>query len=96
MRQNPRSIYEAVPALCPQNSAIYQQFEKIEPQALPVSGFSSNSWGDSLGRLLLASPIMQPLFKLVAELEEQELEGHFLNAASHMALNKDGNMVTGV
>ncbi|KAI6411188.1 hypothetical protein MCOR07_006872 [Pyricularia oryzae] len=37
---------------------------------------------------------MQPLFKLVAELEEQELEGHFLNAASHMALNKDGNMVT--
>lgn len=85
-----------MPALCPQNSAIYQQFEKIEPQALPVSGLSSNSWDDSLGRLLLASPIMQPLFKLVAELEEQELEGHFLNAASHMALNKDGNMVTGV
>ncbi|KAI6307133.1 hypothetical protein MCOR29_009804 [Pyricularia oryzae] len=39
---------------------------------------------------------LRPLFKLVAELEEQELEGHFLNAASHMALNKDGNMVTGV
>lgn len=39
---------------------------------------------------------MQPLFKLVAELEEQELEAHFLNAASHMALNKDGTMVTGV
>ncbi|KAI7921550.1 hypothetical protein M0657_004344 [Pyricularia oryzae] len=37
---------------------------------------------------------LRPLFKLVAELEEQELEGHFLNAASHMALNKDGNMVT--
>ncbi|KAI1762699.1 hypothetical protein GGR53DRAFT_402681 [Hypoxylon sp. FL1150] len=34
-----------------------------------------------------------PPWQHVAELEEPELEGHFLNAASHMALNKDGTLV---
>ncbi|TLD06594.1 uncharacterized protein PgNI_08371 [Pyricularia grisea] len=206
LRRSPQSIYKAVPALCPHNSAIYQQFGKVEPRVLTVSGFSSNNWDDSLGRLSFgfrnyaafiqvagahvfilissgtvliynsttldhhsASPIkhgerlyrmqtnsrgntlvtygyrttkvwqvssgvctvtvpnveiglrplvmllkdntlfvgtddrcvrtlalsqQSPTWKLVAELEEQELEGHFLNAASHMALNKDGTMVT--
>ncbi|TLD28422.1 hypothetical protein PspLS_03370 [Pyricularia sp. CBS 133598] len=206
LRRSPQSVYKAVPALCPHNSAIYQQFGKTEPRALTVSGFSSNNWDDSLGRLSFgfrnyaafiqvagayvfilissgtvliynsmtldhhsASPIkhgerlyrmqtnsrgttlvtygyrttkvwqissgvctatipnveiglrplvmlldgntlfvgtddrcvrtldlsqQSPAWKLIAELEEQELEGHFLNAASHMALNKDGSMVT--
>lgn len=34
-----------------------------------------------------------PTWQLVAELEEPELEGHFLNASSYMALNKDGSLI---
>lgn len=34
-----------------------------------------------------------PSWQLIAELEEQELEGHFLNAANHMTLNKDRTLV---
>lgn len=34
-----------------------------------------------------------PTWQVVAELEEPELEGHYLNAASYMALNKDGSLV---
>ena len=34
-----------------------------------------------------------PTWQLVAELEEPELEGHFLNSASCMALNRDGGLV---
>lgn len=34
-----------------------------------------------------------PTWQLVAELEEPELEGHFLNSSSYMALNKDGSLV---
>ncbi|KAI5918945.1 NACHT and WD domain protein [Camillea tinctor] len=32
-------------------------------------------------------------WELVADLEELELEGHFLNSASYMAFNKDGSLV---
>ena len=34
-----------------------------------------------------------PTWQLVAELEEPELEGHFLNSSNHMALNKDGRLI---
>ena len=34
-----------------------------------------------------------PNWELVAYLDEEELEGHFLNAASRMALNSDGSLV---
>ncbi|KAK3941809.1 NACHT and WD domain protein [Diplogelasinospora grovesii] len=34
-----------------------------------------------------------PEWETVAELDEQELDGHFLNAASHMALSRDGSLV---
>lgn len=36
-----------------------------------------------------------PAWEVVVELDEQELEGHFMlmNSASHMALSKDGSMV---
>ena len=34
-----------------------------------------------------------PTWQLVAELEEPELEGHFLNSANYMALNKDGSLI---
>ncbi|KAI9687673.1 MAG: hypothetical protein M1820_010404 [Bogoriella megaspora] len=33
-----------------------------------------------------------PTWQLVAELEEPELEGHFLNSSSYMALNNDGSL----
>ena len=34
-----------------------------------------------------------PTWQLVAELEEPELEGHFLNSSSYMALSKDGRLI---
>lgn len=34
-----------------------------------------------------------PNWQLVAELDEPELEGHYLNSASYMALNGDGSLV---
>lgn len=34
-----------------------------------------------------------PTWQLVAELEEPELEGHFLNSSNYMALNKDGSLI---
>ena len=34
-----------------------------------------------------------PTWQLMAELEEPELEGHFLNSSSRMALNKDGRLI---
>ena len=34
-----------------------------------------------------------PTWQLVAELEEPELEGHFLNSSSYMALNEDGRLI---
>lgn len=36
---------------------------------------------------------MSPTWQLVAELEEPELEGHFLNSSNHMALNEDGRLI---
>ncbi|KAH6680769.1 NACHT and WD domain protein [Halenospora varia] len=35
----------------------------------------------------------EPVWQLMAELEEPELEGHFLNASSYMALNNEGTLV---
>lgn len=35
-----------------------------------------------------------PSWQLVAELEEPELEGHFLNSSSHIALNSNGSLIT--
>ena len=34
-----------------------------------------------------------PTWKIVAELEEPELEGHFLNASNYMAISKDGRLI---
>ncbi|KAL6716669.1 hypothetical protein ACLMJK_006237 [Lecanora helva] len=34
-----------------------------------------------------------PSWQLVAELEEPELEGHFLNSSNHMALSKDSKLI---
>ena len=207
LRRNPESIYKLIPPFCPQNSAIYQQFGKMQEKSLLVSGLSSENWDDSLARISFgfgnyassisaagaqiailvssgsvvlydssifeeatASPIkhgervyrmelnstgtllatygylttkiwevstgnckisvenlesrprplamlltnnstmllvgtddrrirsldlnqMSPTWQLVAELEEPELEGHFLNSSSHMALNKDGRLI---
>jgi hypothetical protein len=35
----------------------------------------------------------QPVWQVVAELEQAELERQFMNSASHMALSKDSSMV---
>ncbi|KAL9025009.1 MAG: hypothetical protein Q9196_006087, partial [Gyalolechia fulgens] len=51
LRQNPGSIHKLIPPFCPPNSAIYQQFGKLKDRSLVVSGFSSESWDDSLARL---------------------------------------------
>lgn len=34
-----------------------------------------------------------PQWQMVAELEEAELDGHFLNSSSYMALSKDGSLI---
>ena len=34
-----------------------------------------------------------PTWQLAGELEEPELEGHFLNSSNYMALNKDGSLI---
>ncbi|KAI8630209.1 NACHT and WD domain protein [Xylariaceae sp. FL1651] len=34
-----------------------------------------------------------PVWEIVADLEEPELEGHFLNASNHMTLSKDGSLI---
>lgn len=36
---------------------------------------------------------ISPTWQLMAELEEPELEGHFLNSSNYMALNKDGRLI---
>ncbi|CAD6578587.1 MAG: hypothetical protein ASARMPRED_008773 [Alectoria sarmentosa] len=207
LRRNPESIYKLIPPFCPHNSAIYQQFGKMQHKSLLVSGLSTENWDDSLARMSFGfgtyassisaagaqiavlvssgsvvlydssifeeatfSPIKHgervyrmelnstgsllatygylttklweistgkckwsveniesrprplamlwtnnstmllvgtddrrirslnlnqtsPTWQLVAELEEPELEGHFLNSSSHMALNKDGRLI---
>ncbi|KAI1362810.1 hypothetical protein F5Y08DRAFT_329875 [Xylaria arbuscula] len=35
----------------------------------------------------------QPIWRILAELDEQEIEGRFANSASHMAISRDGSMV---
>ncbi|KAL8808980.1 MAG: hypothetical protein Q9200_003840 [Gallowayella weberi] len=35
-----------------------------------------------------------PKWQLTAELEEPEIEGHFLNSSNHMAINGDGRLIT--
>ncbi|KAI0478376.1 NACHT and WD domain protein [Xylariaceae sp. FL0804] len=45
-------------------------------------------------RSLSISEAPGPAWTAVAELEEPELEGHFLNSASHMALNRDSSLVS--
>ena len=51
LQQHPESIYKLIPAFCPENSSIYQQFGKTEAQSLMVSGLSNKDWDDSLARL---------------------------------------------
>ena len=207
LRRNPESIYKLIPPFCPRNSAIYQQFGKMQDKSLLVSGLSNENWDDSLARISFGfgtyassisaagaqiailissgsvvlydslvfeeattSPIKHgervyrmelnstgtllatygylttkiweistgkckisvdniesrprplamlltnnstmllvgtddrrirslnldqtsPTWQLVAELEEPEIEGHFLNSSNHMALNNDGRLI---
>lgn len=50
---DPTSIYKLVPPLCPQSSAVYQQFAKSGPSTLSVRGISNTTWNDCLARVSL-------------------------------------------
>jgi WD40 repeat protein len=50
LTQYPESIYKLIPPFCPENSMVYQQFGRKETRTLHVSGFTSNTWDDSLAR----------------------------------------------
>ena len=51
LRRNPEAIYKLIPPFCPQNSAIYQQFGKMQDKSLLVTGLSNKNWDDSLARM---------------------------------------------
>ena len=53
LRRSPDSIYKLIPPFCPRNTAIYQQFGKMEARNLKVSGQSTEDWDDLLARLSL-------------------------------------------
>ena len=49
--QNPASIHNLIPPLCPRSSITYLQFGNTETQSLQVSGDTSDTWDDCVGRL---------------------------------------------
>lgn len=51
LRQDSEAIYKMVPPFCPRNSAIYQQFGKVESKVLLVSGQSTDTWDDLTARI---------------------------------------------
>ncbi|ATY61672.1 NACHT and WD domain [Cordyceps militaris] len=51
LHHSPESIYHMIPPMCPQTSAIYQQFGKTNHGSLSVFGLSSKSWDDSLAKI---------------------------------------------
>ncbi len=53
--QDPSAIYNIVPQLCPQNSALYQQFAKSTLSHVSVSGLSILEWDDLSSRLMIDS-----------------------------------------
>ncbi|KXG51211.1 uncharacterized protein PGRI_067830 [Penicillium griseofulvum] len=51
LRGHPDAIYKSIPPFCPRNSAIYQQYGKVEAKTLAVSGISIPDWDDYIARL---------------------------------------------
>lgn len=49
--QDPAAVYKVMPQLCPQNSALYQQFGKSSSAQISVSGLSIADWDDLSSRL---------------------------------------------
>ena len=50
---DPSSIYNIIPPLCPQNSAIFRQFAQSESSVLCVHGITNTTWNDCLARVSL-------------------------------------------
>ncbi len=73
--------------------------ETIRSRPKPLTMlFVKNSTGLLIGfedRRIRSLDLTQPspTWQLVAELEEEELEGHFMNSSSYMALNRDGSLI---
>ena len=68
------------------------------PRPLAMLFTKSNSdflvgFEDRKVRSVSLKNLPSPTWQLVAELEEDELEGYILNSASYMALNRDGSLV---
>ena len=72
--------------------------ENIESRPRPLAMLLANSTMLLVGtddRRIRSLDLNQtsPTWQLVGELEEPELEGHFLNSSNYMALNKDGSLI---
>lgn len=70
-----------------------------KPRPLAMLFTKSNSdflvgFEDRKVRSVSLKNLPSPTWQLVAELEEDELEGYILNSASYMALNRDGSLIT--
>ncbi|OHE99782.1 NACHT and WD domain-containing protein [Colletotrichum orchidophilum] len=79
--------------------AILSSLDNIESQPTPLTMLFRNNntsliVGSDDGRIRsLDLTLPSPTWQLVAELEETELDGHFLNASNYMALNRDGTLI---
>ena len=54
---DPSAIYTTIPALCPQNSAIHQQFHRAHDAPFIVTGLSDQNWNDCLATISVRSDI---------------------------------------
>lgn len=53
LRKSPDAIYKLIPPFCPENTSIWQCFGKAEAKQISISGFSDQTWDDSLARISL-------------------------------------------
>lgn len=49
----PGTMYEIIPALCPVNSAMHQQFHYPNARKMKILGSNQSTWSERLARLLL-------------------------------------------
>ncbi|KAI4948558.1 hypothetical protein J4E91_005983 [Alternaria rosae] len=68
---------------------------RTRPLVIAFVNNNSTLWVGSDDKQLRSLEIdeLSPTWNLVAKFEEEELEGHFLNAASYMALSGDGSLM---
>ncbi|KAK5682670.1 hypothetical protein LTS10_005799 [Elasticomyces elasticus] len=51
--QEPRAIYKSIPAVCPTQSVLHEQFHQEESVEISLSGSAESSWNDNLVRIML-------------------------------------------